>query len=102
MPTTEEIRTCRQFIGRRLAEQKPLAYLALGRIAHDQLLVALGEKRSSRPFGHGAEHELTNGATLFASDPCSRSNPIPGVLPTEMFEDVVGRAATYLRASRPS
>ncbi|HVX72220.1 MAG TPA: uracil-DNA glycosylase [Devosia sp.] len=101
-PTTEEIRTCRQFIGRRLAEQKPLAYLALGRIAHDQLLVALGEKRSSRPFGHGAEHQLSNGARLFDSYHCSRYNTNTGVLTTQMFEDVVGRAATYLRASRPS
>ncbi|MGN6684169.1 MAG: uracil-DNA glycosylase [Devosia sp.] len=101
-PTTDEIRTCRQFIGRRLAEQKPLAYLALGRIAHDQLLVALGEKRSSRQFGQGAEHELTNGARLFDSYHCSRYNTNTGVLTTEMFEDVVGRAATYLRASRPS
>ena len=29
---------------RRLGEQKPKAYLALGRIAHDSLLTALEEK----------------------------------------------------------
>ena len=40
-PTTDEIRTCRQFVVKRLKEQRPLAYLALGRIAHDQLLVSL-------------------------------------------------------------
>ena len=92
-PTTEEIATCRQFMTRRLGEQKPRAYLALGRIAHDSLLVALGEKRSAHKFGHGNEHLLTSGATLFDSYHCSRYNTNTGVLTTEMFEDVVGRAA---------
>ncbi len=99
-PTTEEIRTCRQFLTRRLAEQQPLAYLALGRIAHDSLLVALGEKRARHPFGHGAEHSLSGGAVLFDSYHCSRYNTNTGVLTTEMFEDVVGRAAAFV--SRPS
>jgi len=92
-PTTQEIATCRQFMTRRLGEQKPRAYLALGRIAHDSLLVALGEKRSAHKFGHGNEHLLTSGATLFDSYHCSRYNTNTGVLTTEMFEDVVGRAA---------
>ena len=92
-PTTDEIRTCRQFMTRRFAEQKPRAYLALGRIAHDSLLVALGEKRSAHPFRHGAEHHLASGATLFDSYHCSRYNTNTGVLTTQMFEDVVGRAA---------
>jgi uracil-DNA glycosylase family 4 len=95
-PTTDEIRTCRQFVVKRLKEQRPLAYLALGRIAHDQLLVALGQKRSAHPFGHGAEHELSNGTRLFDSYHCSRYNTNTGVLTTEMFEDVVGRAARFI------
>jgi uracil-DNA glycosylase family 4 len=95
-PTTEEIRTCRQFLTRRMAEQQPLAYLALGRIAHDSLLVALGEKRARHPFGHGAEHQLASGARLFDSYHCSRYNTNTGVLTTAMFEDVVGRAAAYV------
>jgi len=68
-----------------------------GRIAHDQLLVALGEKRSRHPFGHGAEHQLSGGARLFDSYHCSRYNTNTGVLTTEMFEDVVGKAADYVR-----
>jgi uracil-DNA glycosylase family 4 len=95
-PTTEEIRTCRQFLVARLNEERPRAYLALGRIAHDSLLVTLGEKRSARPFGHGAEHALTSGATLFDSYHCSRYNTNTGVLTTAMFEDVVGRAARFI------
>jgi uracil-DNA glycosylase family 4 len=92
-PTPAEIATCRQFMSKRLGEQKPAIYLALGRIAHDSLLVALGEKRSAHPFKHGAEHRLGNGTTLFDSYHCSRYNTNTGVLTTAMFEDVVRRAA---------
>ncbi|MBN9345768.1 MAG: uracil-DNA glycosylase [Devosia sp.] len=99
-PTPAEQKTCRQFLTRRLGEQKPLAYLALGRIAHDSLLTALGEKKSANPFAHGAEHALSGGARLFDSYHCSRYNTNTGVLTTEMFEDVVGRAAAYI--SRPA
>jgi len=99
-PTPQEQETCRQFLTKRLGEQKPKAYLALGRIAHDSLLTALGEKKSTHPFGHGAEHELKSGARLFDSYHCSRYNTNTGVLTTEMFEDVVGRAARFI--SRPS
>jgi uracil-DNA glycosylase family 4 len=95
-PTNDEQKTCRQFLTRRLAEQKPYAYLALGRIAHDSLLVALGEKRASHKFAHGAEHRLASGAMLFDSYHCSRYNTNTGVLTTAMFEDVVGRAAAAI------
>ena len=95
-PTTDEIKTCRQFVVQRLREQKPLAYLALGRIAHDQLLVSLGEKRSLHTFAHGVEHRLSNGTRLFDSYHCSRYNTNTGVLTTEMFEAVVGRAARFI------
>ena len=99
-PTPLEQKTCRQFLTKRLGEQKPRAYLALGRIAHDSLLTALGEKKSAHPFAHGAEHDLSAGARLFDSYHCSRYNTNTGVLTTEMFEDVVGRAAAYI--NRPS
>jgi uracil-DNA glycosylase family 4 len=95
-PTPLEQTTCRQFLTKRLGEQKPKAYLALGRIAHDSLLTALGEKRSAHPFAHGAEHDLSGGARLFDSYHCSRYNTNTGVLTTAMFEDVVGRAAAFI------
>jgi uracil-DNA glycosylase family 4 len=97
-PTTEEIRTCRPFLNATIDAMRPRAYLALGRIAHDSLLVALGEKRSHYPFGHGAQHSLSGGGTLFDSYHCSRYNTNTGVLTTAMFEDVVGRAAAFIKA----
>lgn len=95
-PTPAEQKTCRQFLIKRLGEQRPLAYLALGRIAHDSLLTSLGEKKSANPFSHGAEHDLSSGVRLFDSYHCSRYNTNTGVLTTAMFEDVVGRAAEYI------
>jgi uracil-DNA glycosylase family 4 len=96
-PTPAEITICRQFLIGSIAQRPPRAYLALGRIAHESLLTALGERKSKFPFGHGAEHALSEGATLFDSYHCSRYNTNTGVLTTAMFEDVVGRAAAFVR-----
>jgi hypothetical protein len=50
------------------------AILALGRVAHDAALLALGARRSDHPFAHGTRHALANGAALFDSYHCSRYN----------------------------
>ena len=96
-PTPEEIKTCRRFLSATIEAARPTTYLALGRIAHDSLLSTLDEKRSRFAFAHGAEHQLSGGAVLFDSYHCSRYNTNTGVLTTEMFEDVVGRAARRVR-----
>ncbi len=96
-PTGEEISTCRQFLRATLQQHSTVgAYLVLGRIAHDQLLSTLGERRAAHPFKHGAEHDLGSGAKLFDSYHCSRYNTNTGVLTDAMFEDVVGRAAAFV------
>lgn len=93
-PTPAEISTCRRFLlGALDAHPQARAFLVLGRIAHDTLLSALGEKRSRFPFAHGAEHRLSDGRSLFDSYHCSRLNTNTGVLTEAMFADVVGRAA---------
>jgi uracil-DNA glycosylase family 4 len=97
-PTPAEQKTCRQFLTKRLNEQKPRAYLALGRIAHDSLLTALGEKKSAHPFGHGAEHDLTSGARLFDSYHCSRYNTNTRRLTPEMFRSVFASVRSHLSA----
>jgi uracil-DNA glycosylase len=98
-PTGPEIVTCRRFLIATLeANSQAKAILALGRIAHDSLLSALGERRAAFPFGHGAEHRLSDGRTLFDSFHCSRYNTNTGRLTTEMFENVIGRAAACIAA----
>ena len=54
-PTGEEARTCRPFLSTELNENKNLqAVLALGRIAHDNVLAALELRKRDFAFGHGA------------------------------------------------
>jgi uracil-DNA glycosylase family 4 len=99
-PTGDEIKTCRRYTEAALDKYRDSvrAFLVLGRIAHDQLLSTLGERRAAYPFGHGAEHRLGNGKRLFDSYHCSRYNTNTGVLTEAMFEDVVGRAAAFVAA----
>ena len=97
-PTGSEIANCRRFLSATLDHyETATAYVALGRIAHDTLLTTLHERRASFPFAHGAEHDLSSGRRLFDSYHCSRYNTNTGVLTTEMFEDVIGRAAAYVQ-----
>jgi uracil-DNA glycosylase family 4 len=96
-PTPEEIRTCNRFLAEELASLPRLkVVLALGSIAHDAVLVAMGQRKSYAKFAHGARHELPRGLVLFDSYHCSRYNTNTGKLTTEMFRDVVGKAAAAI------
>jgi len=88
-PTPAEISTCRRFLSVRIASLPKLAAIvALGRIAHDSTLTALGLKKSAYPFAHGAQHAAGPQLTLFDSYHCSRYNTNTGVLTPEMFQAV--------------
>jgi uracil-DNA glycosylase family 4 len=95
-PTPAEIATCRQFLKASIAEMPKLAaILALGRIAHESVLAALGEKKSAAPFKHGGKRKLDQ-VTLFASYHCSRLNTSTGVLTPEMFGAVFKNVRSFL------
>jgi uracil-DNA glycosylase len=97
-PTPEEIRTCRDFLVPTIDEMKKLrAIVALGRIAHDSTVTALGAKKSAAPFLHGGQHKLGE-LTLFSSYHCSRYNTNTRVLTPEMFCDVFANVRRYLDA----
>jgi len=99
-PTGAEIATCRRFlIGRIGALPNLQVILALGRIAHDSTLDALGLKRRPYPFAHGARHQLESGLVLFDSYHCSRQNTNTGRLTPEMFEGVLETIAAELGLS---
>ncbi|HVZ00141.1 MAG TPA: uracil-DNA glycosylase [Dongiaceae bacterium] len=92
-PLPVEITTCNRFLKATLdAHTGAAAFLALGAIAHDAALKALGEKRSAHKFGHGARHRLKDGRALIDSYHCSRYNTNTGVLTPQMFESAVGAA----------
>ncbi len=100
-PTPAEVRTCATFLAAEIGGLADLkAILALGRVAHDAVLAALGARPSAFRFGHGATHELPNGLRLIDSYHCSRYNTQTGVLTPAMFRDAVAaarRAATRRR-----
>jgi uracil-DNA glycosylase family 4 len=96
-PTPAEINTCRQFLSARIAALPNLsAIVALGRIAHNSTVAALGCRQKDAPFGHGASHALAPGLTLFDSYHCSRYNTNTGVLTPEMFRAVFKSVRAHL------
>jgi uracil-DNA glycosylase family 4 len=97
-PTPTEINTCRDFLTPTIAEMKKLrAIVALGRIAHETAVKALGAKRSAAAFSHGNKATIGEFA-LFSSYHCSRYNTNTGVLTPEMFRAVFQAVRSYLDA----
>jgi uracil-DNA glycosylase family 4 len=93
-PTPEEIRTCRPFLeGQIAALPRARVFVALGQIAHQSAVKALGGRLPKCKFGHLAEHRMPDGRILIDSYHCSRYNQNTGRLTTEMFEAVFARAA---------
>jgi uracil-DNA glycosylase family 4 len=100
-PTPEEIRTCRPFLEAPLEALPNLRIVvALGQIAHQSAVKALGGKLPKLPFAHGAEHRLPSGLVLIDSYHCSRYNQNTGRLTDAMFEAVFGRAVAMGKVLR--
>ena len=96
-PEPSEIRTCNGYVAEELAMlPQGSAVMALGTIAHQAVLMALQLRKSSFAFGHGAQHSLSDGLTLFDSYHCSRYNTQTKRLTTAMFEAVIGNIAQHL------
>jgi uracil-DNA glycosylase len=92
-PLPDEIRRCNVYLQTELAELKSVrAVFALGRIAHDSVLLAEGLKRSQFTFGHGKEHALDAKRFLVDSYHCSRYNTSTRVLTPQMFKTAMARA----------
>jgi uracil-DNA glycosylase len=94
-PTPAEVRTCRQWLAAELADSRPKVVLALGRIAHDGVLDALGLRRSAYRFAHGAVHRPNGQPVLVDSYHCSRYNTQTRRLTAAMFMDVLSTAARH-------
>ena len=88
-PTGEEINTCNDYLRSELSGiAGALVILALGRIAHNAVLKALGARQSEYPFGHGRCHGLADGRWLVDSYHCSRYNTQTRRLTEQMFHEV--------------
>jgi uracil-DNA glycosylase family 4 len=91
-PMGSEIANCNGYLAAELDALVPGVVLALGRIAHDAVLRARGEKLSAWRFGHGEVHALPDGMTVVDSYHCSRYNTQTRRLTEAMFETVVREA----------
>ena len=92
-PTPDEIRTCRSFLEQELAALPRLkVVVALGQIAHQSVVKALGGRLPKARFAHLAEHRMPGGPVVLDSYHCSRYNQNTGRLTPEMFEAVFARA----------
>ncbi len=88
-PTGAEAKACRPFLAAEIAAMGDLrVILALGSIAHANILAAFDLRKAAHAFGHGALHELPGGITLADSYHCSRYNTNTRRLTTEMFRAV--------------
>ncbi len=102
-PEASELGACRPFLAAELTALPQLrAILALGAIAHLQVLAAKGLRRALYPFAHGAMHTLPDGVVLADSYHCSRLNTNTGRLTSAMFETVIAAIAGRLTARAES
>jgi len=88
-PEPSEVRECNPYLADELAAMpRGAAVVALGTIAHQAVLRALGLRVAGHAFAHGAQHPLPNGLTLYDSYHCSRYNTQTKRLTEAMFHDV--------------
>jgi uracil-DNA glycosylase len=101
-PLPGEMRNCNDYLAADLALLPPGgAVLALGRIAHEATLLALGYRRNHFAFAHGARHALADGRAIFDSYHCSRYNTNTRRLTGPMFHSVFDAIADHLGRPRP-
>jgi len=96
-PVPGEVKNCQPYLAADLAAlPKGAAILALGRIAHEGTLDALGLRRRDFAFAHGAVHDLGDGRALFDSYHCSRYNTNTRRLTPAMFRSVFDAISVHL------
>jgi uracil-DNA glycosylase len=110
-PEPGEIRQCNHYLAAEIADfmaGRGAGLLALGTVAHQAALIALGLKPGGYPFSHGAVHSLPSlppdsakslsnrSLTLYDSYHCSRYNTQTRRLTPDMFEQVFERICADL------
>ena len=96
-PTPAEARMCNRFLAADVSRVPAGgAVVALGRIAHDATLRAVGSRPGNHVFAHGAQHALGDRRVLFDSFHCSRYNTNTRRLTPAMFHAVFDAVAAHL------
>lgn len=98
-PEPAEVRRCNAFLAHDLAAHPADGVvIALGTIAHQAVLDALGLQRAAYAFAHAAQHALPDGRLLIDSYHCSRYNTSTRRLTPAMFAAVFAAARALLDA----
>ncbi|SDX86916.1 uracil-DNA glycosylase [Nitrosomonas sp. Nm33] len=98
-PQPSEVRQCNAYLAAEITDftaHGGQGILALGNVAHQAGLMALGLKMKSYPFSHGAAHILPSGLRFYDSYHCSRYNTQTKRLTQKMFEQVIARICADL------
>jgi uracil-DNA glycosylase family 4 len=97
-PVGSEINRCNDYLARELAALPSGAVvIALGSIAHNAVIKALGLRQKGFPFGHDRLHPLPSGLRLLDSYHCSRYNTQTRRLTPAMFQAVFKHAKALLK-----
>ena len=89
-PTLEERNYCRNFLKIEISKMNKLKIiLALGHIAHTEVLKVFNKKISEFKFKHGKIYNLSNSISLHSSYHCSRYNTLTKRLTENMFNKVL-------------
>jgi uracil-DNA glycosylase family 4 len=92
-PEVAEVHACRPFLASRLRSLPWLkVVVALGQVAHQSSLKALGGKLPKHPFAQNAVHRLHTGYALVDSYHCSRYNQNTGRLTPAMLREALETA----------
>lgn len=96
-PIPDEIKRCNKYLQHEFNSSPQIkVVLALGKIAHDATLRALGRRLVSHRFVHAAEHVLDDRRVLIDSYHCSRYNTQTGRLTETMFQQIFEKIVARL------
>ena len=97
-PQGDEIKRCNSYLRAEITSLRAgSVILALGTIAHNSILKALGLQQSLMRFAHLAEYRLSDQSRLIDSYHCSRYNINTGRLTQVMFDRVMQRIRQVLQ-----
>ena len=96
-PTLEEAANCRPFLLQEIEVLDPKVFVALGRIAFDNLVRILSVQDDHPIFAHGVCYRIAGNKTLVCSYHPSRQNTQTGRLTVAMFDRVWGIVNELLR-----
>jgi len=102
-PLPAEVRTCNAYLAAEMRELSSVrVFLALGRVAHEAVLLAQGLPRARYAFAHAREHRLSDAHTMIDSYHCSRYNTQTRRLTAPMFRAVLARACELAGLAVPA